>query len=120
MKNYGEIEGLQKNISTETRAAYDRGYKRGYEDGYARCKAETAARDQKPDSVNVGDEIVIVRAGEYINAVVLDIDMDGDILWLLDENGCNCTYDPDDTVTKTGRHFDQIGELLKLLREDEI
>ena len=195
MKDYGEIEGLQKNISTETRAAYDRGYKRGYQDGHDQAKEkygvfkiaqDTGELMQKEyqrglndawetartitgmgangleacgistipnyfdDNVNrmfenysvsevmeklkgyeekqkvckftvaVGDEITITDDDGTRKARVLDIDID-DILYIIDENGCVTTLDPDECrcVVNTGRHFDQIGDLLKLLREDE-
>ena len=71
---------------------------------------------EEDNEIHVGDE-VIYNCGKYKDkATVIDIDMD--VLHLLTENGCYLSEEFKD-VKKTGRHFTEIAELLKKLREEK-
>lgn len=77
-----------------------------------------AYEEQKREEtkIKVGDE-VIYSCGNYKDKATV-IDIDADILHLLTENGCYLSEEYKD-VKKTGRHFTEIAELLKKLREEK-
>ena len=68
----------------------------------------------KKSVINVGDE-VIYDLRDVLKAVVIDIDFD-DTYHLLTENGCNITEHGN--LPRTGRHFDQIADVLKQMQEE--
>lgn len=88
---------------------------------------EYEEKQKQTNEIKVGDEILIhnIQDVETYKAVVMDIDMDKG-LWIFDENACNTVIEPnryiggeaDIEVRKTGRHFDQIVEVLKQLKDE--
>jgi hypothetical protein len=87
-------------------------------DGYY-CEREkwwNKAYKEKPFSgVKVGDELVWNE--DNIKAVVTDVNNNGECVCVITENGSAEDWCSDE-ATKTGRHFPQIAEVLKQMKED--
>ena len=82
---------------------------------------KTTTNDDEPDNaINIGDEIefeghvgVVIRVHKYIGKDTYNVLSDNGhywsgVLWLINET----------TAKKTGRHFDQVAELYKKMKED--
>ena len=75
------------------------------------------------NEIHVGDEVVFEMAfgnglDNNMKAVVLDQAAKGEEWCVLTENGCVETHDEED-LCKTGRHFDEVAELLEKMRGEE-
>lgn len=82
-------------------------------DSYQEAKSKYEAWLKKKDEIRVGDE---VKDHEDIKAVVLDICMDGEAYVVYTENRICEDWLKDEGFVKTGRHFDEVEELLKKMR----
>ena len=71
------------------------------------------------DGFHVGDEVVL--GGSHINGVVTKITPYGAMtLRVLDKNGCvHLVYPASSKCKKTGRHLNEVEELLKLIEDGE-
>ncbi len=78
----------------------------------AEAKAKIDAwgqKEQQGNEIKVGDEVI------YHGEKTVILWVYGDYIKIMYSNGAtNCTHP--DSVTKTGRHFDQIAEVLKQMR----
>lgn len=88
------------------------------EDGYC-CDRDNwwnKAYKEKPFSgVEVGDELVWNE--DNVKAVVTDVNNNGECVCVITENGSAEDW-CSEGATKTGRHFPQITEVLKQMKED--
>ena len=87
---------------------------------YKEAKTKYEAWEKEKDKIRVGDEVTFEMAfgnglDNNMKAVVLDQAATGEEWCVLTENGCIETHDEED-LYKTGRHFDEVGELLKKMR----
>lgn len=87
---------------------------------YSEAKSKYEAWKKQKDEVHVGDEVIPTDT-QYDTMIVTRIWMDDhsrDCLDTLGLDGCICSF-LTSNVKKTGRHFDEIEELLKKMREEE-
>lgn len=78
---------------------------------------------KQKDEIHVGDEVTFEMAfgnglDNNMKAVALDQAATGEEWCVLTENGCIETHDEED-LYKTGRHFDEVEELLQKMRGEE-
>lgn len=84
-----------------------------YEMTYSEAKAKYEAWKKSKDEIRVGDEVV---DGQGIKCVVTSVD-ECHLHGFRSDNGGAC-YRQILSVTKTGRHFPEVAELLKKMREE--
>ena len=87
---------------------------------YQEAKTKYEAWKEEKNKICVGDEVTFEMAfgnglDNNMKAVALDQAATGEEWCVLTENGCIETHDEED-LYKTGRHFDEVGELLKKMR----
>ena len=80
---------------------------------YREYKSKYEAWKKQRDEIHVGDEVIIKSDG--VKGVVLDEDLCGEFS-VFTENGC-CEAYRKIHFEKTGRHFPEVTELLKKMRE---
>jgi hypothetical protein len=95
-------------------------YSNFLEYSYQIAKARYEAWLKQKDEIHVGDEVAFEMAfgnglDNNMKAVALDQATTGEEWCVLTENGCVETHDEED-LYKTGRHFDEVVELLKKMR----
>lgn len=83
---------------------------------YRDYKSKYEAWLKQKGEISVGDE---VKDHEDIKAVVLDIGMDGEVYTVYTENRICEDWLKDEGFVKTGRHFDEVAELLEKMRGEE-
>ena len=99
-----------------TQEDIDECYDGWFPKSYQEAKAKYEAWKKQKDKIRVGDE---VKDHEDIKAVVLDICMDGEVYTVYTENRICEDWLKDEGFVKTGRHFPEVAELLKKMREEE-
>ena len=82
---------------------------------YSEAKSKYDEWKRKKDEIRVGDEVIIKSDG--VKGVVLDEDLCGEFS-VFTENGC-CEAYRKIHFEKTGRHFPEVAELLKKMREEK-
>lgn len=87
---------------------------------YKEAKTKYEAWKEEKNKICVGDEVTLEMVllnglDNNMKAVVLDQAATGEEWCVLTENGCVETHD-EEALYKTGRHFDEVGELLKKMR----
>lgn len=82
---------------------------------YQEAKDKFEAWLKQKDEIHYGDEIISVD--DDVKAVMLDC-ADYESIYVMTENGCVERWKDLDGVKKTGRHFPEVAELLKKMRED--
>lgn len=85
-------------------------------ESYKEAKAKYEAWKKQKDEIRVGDEILVYG----LRRVVTSID-DEDIMAAIDSDGATygVPYNKDNNeITRTGRHFPEVVELLKKMREE--
>ena len=82
-------------------------------DTYREAKREYEKWKKSKEKIRVGDEVIIKSDG--VKGVVLDEDLCGEF-FVFTENECCETYRKIH-FEKTGRHFPEVAELLKKMRE---
>lgn len=87
------------------------------------AKAKYESWLKQKDEIHVGDEVTFEMAfgnglDNNMKAVALDQATKGEEWCVLTENGCIETHDEED-LYKTGRHFDEVEELLKKMRGEQ-
>lgn len=108
-----DIDGIKMNLMNEADAIWQKGYIAGVQD----TKAKLRAWEAKQDEIKIGDEVQDSDGDRYI---VTEIRTDGDICNLSCMRNDGHGYGiPSKNVKKTGRHFDQIAEVLKQMGEPE-
>lgn len=90
---------------------------------YNEAKARYEAWLKQKDKIHVGDEVTFEMAfgnglDNNMKAVALDQAATGEEWCVLTENGCVETHDEED-LYKTGRHFDEVGQMLEKMRGEE-
>ena len=83
---------------------------------YQEAKAKYEEWKKQKDEIRAGDE-VRYSDGDVINAVVIDEPYENGYI-VLTENGCVETHDGI-MLIKTGRHFNEIEELLKKMGDEK-
>ena len=96
---------------------------KGCSSDYREAKAKFEAWLKQKDEIHVGDEVAFEMAfgnglDNNMKAVALDQATKGEEWCVLTENGCVETHDEED-LYKTGRHFDEVEELLKKMRGEQ-
>lgn len=81
---------------------------------YQESKTKYDEWKKEKEQIRVGDEVIIKSDG--VKGVVLDEDLWGDFS-VFTENGC-CEAYRKIHFEKTGRHFPEVAELLKKMREE--
>ena len=82
---------------------------------YSEAKSKYDEWKRKKEEIRVGDEVIIKSDG--VKGVVLDEDFCGEFS-VFTENGC-CEAYRKIHFEKTGRHFPEVAELLKKMREEK-
>lgn len=82
---------------------------------YKEAKAKYEAWMKEKDEIHVGDEIIL---GRELKMVVIQVDGNGTTIQAVDEDGECYECIELNEVKKTGRHFDEVAELLKKMNED--
>ena len=82
---------------------------------YQEVKVKYDEWKRKKEEIRVGDEVIIKSDG--VKGVVLDEDLCGEFS-VFTENGC-CEAYRKIHFEKTGRHFPEVAELLKKMREEK-
>ena len=90
---------------------------------YQEAKDKYEAWLKQKDKIHVGDEVIFEMAfgnglDNTMKAVALDQATTGEEWCILTENGCIETHDEED-LYKTGRHFDEVGQMLEKMRGGE-
>lgn len=85
-----------------------------FELSYQEAKSQYEAWKNQKDRIRVGDEVTLHN---NVKLVVVTIDH-GTSVQGIDENGECYEYIELDELTKTGRHFDDVEELLKKMKEE--
>ena len=105
----GELVRLCHEVESHyevTADAYQRGYEEGYKDGY---------NEPGKGKIQVGDEVKCIRAGW--TAIVTKIKEDGYLTLMGNDGAIANGYDEKDFI-KTGRHFPEIAEVLRKMKEN--
>lgn len=90
-------------------------------DGYQEAKAKYEAWKKQKDEVRVGDELKqITASGSLTGAKCIVVKIDGDKMNGIKKDGSLvvCSSQVKRWWTKTGRHFPEVAELLKKMREE--
>lgn len=82
---------------------------------YSEAKSKYDEWKRKKEEIRVGDEVIIKSDG--VKGVVLDEDLCGEFS-VFTENGC-CEAYRKIHFEKTGRHFPEVAELLKKMKEEK-
>lgn len=90
---------------------------------YQEAKSKYEAWLKQKDKIHVGDEVIFEMAfgnglDNTMKAVAIDQAATGEEWCILTENGCIETHDEED-LYKTGRHFDEVGQMLEKMRGGE-
>ena len=84
---------------------------------YQEAKSKFEAWMKSEDEINVGDEIY--SDGDYEKAVVMEIYGDGSVSVYTKSGHTEHWWNKMHNLKKTGRHFDEVEELLKKMRGDK-
>ena len=118
-----DFESRTEGIQDTVMIAIDEAYKRGYRDGQMDLRKEQEATQKywgkQTDEIKVGDEVIYQGGG-------IDDGSKGVVIGTCDK-WCEVRFISswtavgvyNDTLTKTGRHFPQIAEILKQMQENE-
>jgi len=83
---------------------------------YQEAKAKYDAWKAEREKIRVGDEVTATN-GTW-KGIVMNID-DTDDLTIMDSSGQSCNGYKKKYFRKTGRHFNEVAELLKKMRDTE-
>lgn len=110
----------QDNDDFEARLAESesRGFQKGYEKGLAEEKLRKELSEKQDDIIRVGDEVIAPYSDENGRAVVTKVSPKPNnrtaIEYLYSSGDRGWEYDTN--LKKTGRHFDQMEELLEAMK----
>ena len=117
-----QLEGAIKQDNDEFEArlaeAESRGFRKGYEKGFAEGRTRKELSEKQNDIIRVGDEVIAPSSAEYGRAVVTNISPipnDRTVVRYLYSSG-DYGWEYDTNLKKTGRHLDQLEELLEAMR----
>ena len=117
-----KLEGAIKQDNDEFEArlaeAESRGFQKGYERGFSEGKLRKDLSEMQDSAIRVGDEVIAPSSGENGRAVVTKVIPKPNnrtaIEYLYSSGDRGWEYDTN--LKKTGRHFDQLEELLEAMR----
>ena len=101
---YTEAESKYREIRDELeKQAYQQGYEQGYKDGY---------NEPGKEKIQVGDEVIDPN-GQGVVTEITDL-----YVRIMYAKGSGQVVKPED-LTKTGRHFPEIAEVLRKMKETD-
>ena len=96
----------EPDLEQVRKEAYQQGYEQGYKDGY---------NEPGKGKIQVGDEV----NAPFGKAIVVNIDSVAKKIWLVYADGHGGFEYFKDAPTKTGRHFPEIAEVLRKMKETD-
>lgn len=113
-----KLEGCIKQDGEAADEAYQRGYEEGFKEGRTR-KELSEEKDKSDDVIRVGDEVITPLSGRFGRAVVTKVISNPNDRTAIDYMYSSGAYgwEHETNLRKTGRHFDQVEELLKEMRK---
>ena len=111
-KDFSVLGRMERDAVDKIRTAFDKGYEQGYKAGVASHLLE------KQDEIRVGDEVYLVDKchPRVVTCITKKIDGENPAAVQFAESG-KWVVDDVTELHKTGRHFNQIEEVLKALKE---